>query len=361
MVWEVLPESFSDTRMDEKVSREMPRAPVAFSRLQCHVKDIGNGFGLAVKASTRKHLGNVRKDAIEGKLVRVGRASLGGCKCDGLGLVGPALGVIVPAVPEVLRMTERGEESSAQQQFRAESALVLPGDRVVDTTADLPETLRPLRVGPGVVALPDWEQPQQLVSSQAGRLRYAPRLYVEVDQRRYIPYVNDVVVGIVLDRVGSEHYRVAIGSATPALLPVLAFEGATKRNRPHLVTGHVIYARVTQVPTPQRYVETELSCQSPGGGKNWTSGESIFGQLRGGTLFRVSLASARQLIRRECAILEQLGRVLHFEVAIGMNGTVWIKGSSPRTTILVQRAIEQGLYFTPAESRRFLCRMLGAE
>ncbi|KAF6002072.1 Exosome component 3 [Cyanidiococcus yangmingshanensis] len=256
-------------------------------------------------------------------------------------------------------MAEQSKSSSTELCFYTESTCVLPGDRVVNATSDLPETMRPLRVGPGITALPDWSQPQQLVATRAGRLRYAPRLHVEVDQRRYIPYVNDVVVGLVLDRVGSEHYRVDIGASTPALLPVLAFEGATKRNRPHFTTGHVVYARVTQVPTPQRYVETELSCQAPGSRKNWTSGETIFGRLVGGSLFRVSLASARQLIRHECSILEQLGRVLVFEIAIGMNGTIWIKGNSYRTTVLVQYTIEHGVRLTTEESRRLIRRILG--
>lgn len=34
-----------------------------------------------------------------------------------------------------------------------------------------------------------------------------------------------------------EYYRVDIGSAHPAILPYLAFEGATRRNRPNLEVG----------------------------------------------------------------------------------------------------------------------------
>jgi exosome complex component RRP40 len=258
-------------------------------------------------------------------------------------------------------MSERTDSGSFSRVLRPESSLVLPGDTVLaDARAQLPANLVPLRVGPGITALPDWNRPSQLIATRTGRLRYAPRMHVESNQRRYIPYVNDVVVGVVVDRVGGDHYRVAIGAATPALLPLLAFEGATKRNRPHLAPGHVVYARVTQVPTPQRFAETELSCQAPGSAKSWTSGEAIFGRLAGGTLFRISLAAARQMIRQDAPVLQQLGKQLVFELAIGMNGIVWVKGRTTRTTILVRHAIQHGIRSSPTEARRLVRQLLEA-
>ncbi len=50
---------------------------------------------------------------------------------------------------------------------------------------------------------------------------------------KYIPQTNEAVVGIIRNR-HSEGYRVDIGSAHPASLGALAFEGATKRNKPNL-------------------------------------------------------------------------------------------------------------------------------
>ena len=41
------------------------------------------------------------------------------------------------------------------------------------------------------------------------------------------------MVGVVIARSG-ENYRVDIGAAHPATLDALAFEGASKRNRPNL-------------------------------------------------------------------------------------------------------------------------------
>ena len=50
---------------------------------------------------------------------------------------------------------------------------------------------------------------------------------------QYIPMKGDRVLGVVTKTTGRS-YRVDIGSATQASLPELAFEGATKRNKPNL-------------------------------------------------------------------------------------------------------------------------------
>jgi exosome complex RNA-binding protein Rrp4 len=51
------------------------------------------------------------------------------------------------------------------------------------------------------------------------------------------------VVGIVEDRMG-EYYRVNIFGSSTALLPILAFDGATKRNKPNLKPGALVYSRM---------------------------------------------------------------------------------------------------------------------
>ena len=50
---------------------------------------------------------------------------------------------------------------------------------------------------------------------------------------QYVPMKGDRVLGVVTKTTGKS-YRVDIGSAMSAFLPELAFEGATKRNRPNL-------------------------------------------------------------------------------------------------------------------------------
>jgi exosome complex component RRP40 len=76
---------------------------------------------------------------------------------------------------------------------------------------------------------------------------------------QYIPAVEDNVVGVVRDKQG-EQYRVDIGASHTALLPFLAFEGATKRNRPNLQVGTLVYARVVMA---NKDMEPEISCISP--------------------------------------------------------------------------------------------------
>ena len=50
---------------------------------------------------------------------------------------------------------------------------------------------------------------------------------------QYVPAPQESVIGVVHGRSG-EGWRVDIGSAHPALLDGLAFEGATKRSKPNL-------------------------------------------------------------------------------------------------------------------------------
>ena len=50
---------------------------------------------------------------------------------------------------------------------------------------------------------------------------------------QYVPAPQESVIGLVVGRSG-EGWRVDIGSAHSASLDGLAFEGATKRNRPNL-------------------------------------------------------------------------------------------------------------------------------
>jgi len=50
---------------------------------------------------------------------------------------------------------------------------------------------------------------------------------------QYVPSLNEHVIGKILAKT-QDYFRVDIGSAHSALLSTLAFEGATKRNKPNL-------------------------------------------------------------------------------------------------------------------------------
>ena len=75
---------------------------------------------------------------------------------------------------------------------------------------------------------------------------------------QYISVVEDEVIGVVVAR-GADSYRVDIGSSRDALLPFLAFEGATKRNRPNLAVGTLVYARVQMANKVRWLVDTIIA------------------------------------------------------------------------------------------------------
>ena len=117
---------------------------------------------------------------------------------------------------------------------------------------------------------------KNVVASLAGPIHHqsanAQYYWVENNEHVYHPRENDQVVGIIEER-GGDFYRVNIFSGQLALLSRLAFEGATKRNRPELKRGDVIYTRVSAC---SKHCDTELSCiSSSGSRKEWSSGETV--------------------------------------------------------------------------------------
>lgn len=80
-------------------------------------------------------------------------------------------------------------------------------------------------------------------------------------------------------------------------------------------------------------MEPELTCVGP---SNKSEG---LGELTGGYVFSVSLAYARRLLAPRCAILNALGPRVPYEIAVGLNGRVWVKAETVRRTLLVFHAI----------------------
>ena len=195
---------------------------------------------------------------------------------------------------------------------------VCPGDFL----CDVPDFDR-LVLGPGVAHDGGW-----LIASIVGITRWEPerrRLWVEGEPRRYVPALGDHVIGVVSDRHADE-YRLQLGAAAPASLPVLAFDGATKRNRPHLEVGALVYARVVLA---HRDMEPEASCAAPPGlgAKDWVTNESVFGELKGGHVFECPQALCRRLMGTDCPVLDALGGLAPFELAVGANGRVWVRSA----------------------------------
>jgi exosome complex component RRP40 len=66
----------------------------------------------------------------------------------------------------------------------------------------------------------------------------AGRYWVEHSQKRYIPQLDEPVVGVITARMG-DNLEVDINAPSRAILPMLAFEGATRRNRPNAKARHL--------------------------------------------------------------------------------------------------------------------------
>ena len=103
---------------------------------------------------------------------------------------------------------------------------------------------------------------------------------------KYCSESGDLVIGRIVDRQG-EHYRIDIGDRFDALLQYYDFEGATKRNRPILESGDLIYARVSHSSVNSNAM---LTCKSANNKKTWSSGEAEFIPLISGYLISGSVA-----------------------------------------------------------------------
>ena len=206
--------------------------------------------------------------------------------------------------------------------------------------------------------------------------------YISSNTQRYIPTLGDRVIGIVEDTTG-EYYRVNILGGHSALLHNLNFEGASKRNRPRLDPGSLVYCRVVRgVDDGVKVVgsttgggggsdsgrmvggrvDPEVSCKVGGGGgggsassstfddggatrKDWTTSECTYGPLTSltSTSFRVSLGLARTLLLPTNETLSALSKTkVPFEICVGVNGLIWVDAPAPEIVIMVQNAIRNG-------------------
>ena len=220
-----------------------------------------------------------------------------------------------------------------QPSFR--ESLVLPGDDVTPLLAAL--YLPAYRLGQGLLQTPAGP----ICATRAGILSHLPpdRFFVLSSHRRYVPAVGDAVVGVVRDRL-AEHYRVRLHGTALAQLPLLAFDGATRRNKPDLLPGALVFARVAAC---SKHMEPELTCAAPlgvGPKKDWVTGQGVFGELHGGRLVHASLGLARRLLDPGCALLSTLASRFPFEAAVGLNGLVWVSAEEGWQVDAVAEALE---------------------
>lgn len=217
---------------------------------------------------------------------------------------------------------------------------MIPGDVV------LPQLPKEgiMQMGSGVFVSESGLDSMGIIANQAGLLKEeqcgnsaCTSIWVLARQKLYSPCVGDAVVGTIVHRY-AEHYEVDINSTSTALLPILAFENASKRNRPMLREGDVVYGRVVHVDKGvPRYILncTDASGKSSGYGPLYNSSQPSTNKK--GMLYRISTIYARELLLQTLSsaaenhvpgILHILGTRIPCEIAIGMNGLFWITSKS---------------------------------
>jgi len=245
----------------------------------------------------------------------------------------------------------------------ATQTIMLPGDEVPSSDLPVPtSTSAALKLGPGL----SHKAPSTISANVAGTLYTDPRknaIWVENNTGRYLPHPNDLILATV-QRSSAEAFMCTITphSAT-ALLPHLAFENVTKKSRPSLVPGSLVYARVTSSLAHNKFQDPELVCYNPSTGKS-----DGLGEVKGGMVYDISLEMARRLLVSKpkedggLVVLEVLAKLWPFEVAVGRNGRVWVDASDVKRTLLVGRCLmetdAQGLSL---EGQEKLVRKLGRE
>ncbi|EOA27793.1 hypothetical protein CARUB_v10023945mg [Capsella rubella] len=220
---------------------------------------------------------------------------------------------------------------------------VVPGDVVLDLSNMTNQTIK---LGSGL------RQDNDAISAmRAGKFRFSKpnKYWVESSHKRYIPRPEDTVLGIVVDSK-SDNFWVDIKGPQLALLPVLAFEGGTRRNIPKFEVGTLLYVRVVKTNTG---MNPEVSCTD-------ASGKAAgFGPLKDGFMFETSTGLSRMLLSSPtCPVLEALGKKLSFETAFGLNGRVWVHAASPRVVIIVANALMNSETLSGTQQRIMVEKLL---
>ncbi|KXJ21938.1 putative exosome complex component rrp40 [Exaiptasia diaphana] len=206
--------------------------------------------------------------------------------------------------------------------------VVMPGD-IIDNVHNLQASTdkkSKLRLGPGLR-----QDKDDVVAFKSGILRHRnpATFWIDCSQKRYVPVKEERVIGIITNKTG-ENFKVDVGTSMAASLSFLAFEGATKRNRPNLQIGDVVYARLS---VANKDMEPELDC-TDGAGRS-----TGLGALSGG------------LLSKDFILLPLLGKYFPFECTVGSNGRVWINSKTSAHIIAISNAITNAEYMTETQIR----------
>ncbi|XP_056328247.1 exosome complex component RRP40 [Danio aesculapii] len=185
---------------------------------------------------------------------------------------------------------------------------------------------------------------------RAGVLKHKqPNMYwVNCQQRRYVPAKGESVIGIVTAKSG-DVFKVDVGGSEQASLSYLAFEGATKRNRPNVQVGDLVFGQFT---IANKDMEPELVCIDSCGRAN---GMGVFGG--DGLLFKVSLGLVRRLLAPHSDLVSDLEKMFPCEMVVGLNGRVWVKARTVQHTLILSNLLEACENMSAAQRQTLLRRV----
>lgn len=170
-----------------------------------------------------------------------------------------------------------------------------------------------------------------------------------------MPCANDLVLGVVLARL-TESYKVDLGASLMANLNFTGFEGATKKNRPNLQPGDVVFARVS---VANKDLEPELVCLD---GDNQAAAAVVegLGQVTDGMLFHCSVSAARKLQQANSWVIEGLGKHYAFEVTVGANGMFVLHSNKPSDTVKLGNIIMESDRIDPSsdDAKKWLSQQI---
>ncbi|CAB4060405.1 RRP40 [Lepeophtheirus salmonis] len=183
-----------------------------------------------------------------------------------------------------------------QERWRVDmkpGSVAIPGDVIEIREEDNSN----VTIGPGLRL-----HGQQIFATKCGVIRNKKNSYwIDNHQKRYFPNKGEAVIGIVTRKAG-DIFRVDVGASEQATLSYLAFEGATKKNRPDVKVGDVVYAKLLVASLD---TEPEL--------------ETIL------MFFTIPLRLVRKLLLKDSVLISSLGKAIAFEIVVGMNGRIWQK------------------------------------
>ncbi|KAK9888129.1 hypothetical protein WA026_000399 [Henosepilachna vigintioctopunctata] len=164
-------------------------------------------------------------------------------------------------------------------------------------------------IGPGLKR--NDNLPNTLIVTRVGTLRFeSPNTYwVDSLQKRYIPKRGELVVGIVAKKAG-----------------------ATKKQKVNINVGDAVYAKLLNT---YKEMEPELVCVD-----SYFKAGSLGVLSSEGFVFSVSLNMAHRLLSIENPLLRTLGKKYKYEIAIGMNGKVWLNCAKTVDVLKIKEAIE---------------------